>query len=375
MLTSCTTRRSYPEIVQRFAARPSSMRTVEQAITWHTTELNKTGVDYKQIQSDTSRGNFQAWAHRYGLANALWEAEEEDSVREALSIGRKLLDIAPEEKHTTETGIKRFVLKLLLEVGQWDDAAALLARFNDEMNEAFLWSAVLICFKSRGPESKTTRKALERATQMNPHVFSLLVGERLLAEGELERCMTKATEYYIINGRVIGDSDNAVVYYHNYSKYFFQEPTLIEWMKVQKSALEPILGRAAPGQSLESMVAAAAVGHAGAKEKGVTSTLSKVSRIKVCCANCGNIGDLLKCTRCQEVSYCNRQCQLKHCKEHKAFCHKRDVRKGGDTESGSGPQENKHQGVEELDHPLWARLNEETRHNLFEFHEEGSWKP
>mmetsp|Transcript_35068 Transcript_35068/g.40572 ORF Transcript_35068/g.40572 Transcript_35068/m.40572 type:complete len:183 (+) Transcript_35068:280-828(+) len=141
-----------------------------------------------------------AWRMHY-----VWEAEEEDSVKEALSIGQKLLDIATEvypKSEDTTRDIKDFVLDLSLEVGQWDDAAALLARFNDDITEESLWAAVLIYFKSRGPDSKATRKALERATRINPHVFSLLVGERLLADGEVERCRAEGASHFfkMVNG-------------------------------------------------------------------------------------------------------------------------------------------------------------------------------
>jgi len=352
---------------------------VEQAVKWHKTESIKTGSDYKQIQSDARRGNFHLFAHRYGLANALWEAEEEDSVKEALFIGQKLLDIATEvypKSEDTTRDIKDFVLDLSLEVGQWDDAAALLARFNDDITEESLWAAVLIYFKSRGPDSKATRKALERATRINPHVFSLLVGERLLADGEVERCRAEGASHFFLNGQWVGAPNNAPVYFHNYAKYFVQEPTLIEWMKVQKSTLKPILGnKAALDQSIEGMFTDIADGNAGVKEKGVQSTLSKVVKTKVCCANCGKIGGLLLCSRCQEVSYCDRQCQLGHWKDHKAFCHKHAVRKRDNKESDIGPQDDKNQAKEELGHSSWARLNVETRRNLIKFHREGNWKP
>ena len=39
------------------------------------------------------------------------------------------------------------------------------------------------------------------------------------------------------------------------------------------------------------------------------------------CANCATCeGELQKCSRCRSVSYCGRECQRSHWREHKKFC-------------------------------------------------------
>ena len=38
------------------------------------------------------------------------------------------------------------------------------------------------------------------------------------------------------------------------------------------------------------------------------------------CNSCGKIGNLLKCSRCNNSYYCNRNCQKKDYKEHKKLC-------------------------------------------------------
>ena len=47
----------------------------------------------------------------------------------------------------------------------------------------------------------------------------------------------------------------------------------------------------------------------------------------VTCANCGKgeecAGNLKVCTACKMVKYCNRDCQIAHCPQHKKACKKR----------------------------------------------------
>jgi hypothetical protein len=140
--------------VARFAPRPFSVTTVEEAIIYHRSELDKGSASYEKIRADTRVGNFRLLAHKFGLANALWEAEEEQLVREGLDIGRKMLDIEFETDPKASHGLRRFVVDLSLEVGEWDAATAVLAKFPDKVDEDMVWNAVLVFFKSRGPESK-----------------------------------------------------------------------------------------------------------------------------------------------------------------------------------------------------------------------------
>jgi MYND finger len=326
--------RSYPTVVARFAPRPISVTTVEQAILYHRSELEKAGASFEKIRADARVGNFCLLAHKCGLANALWEAEEEHLVREGLDICRKIRDIELETDPRDSHCLRRFVIDVSLEVGEWDAATAVLAKFPESVDEDLVWIAVLVYFKSRGPESKTTRKALEEAVRFNPVVYSIPIGDRLLEDGESHRCRQRAKEHYTVNGPSFGLPHNAPIFYHNYSKYFFQDPAPVSWLDGQRETLEPLLSNVDMEKPLDSPIdgsladyfAAAVVGDVGIKKK---SAAAKLGNDAVCCANCGGIGNLFKCSRCQHVCYCGRPCQLEHWKDHKAACRKSAEQQGG----------------------------------------------
>ena len=40
------------------------------------------------------------------------------------------------------------------------------------------------------------------------------------------------------------------------------------------------------------------------------------------CGSCNNPNSKLKCSKCKLIYYCNRECQVKHWKEHKLICKK-----------------------------------------------------
>jgi MYND finger len=53
----------------------------------------------------------------------------------------------------------------------------------------------------------------------------------------------------------------------------------------------------------------------------MASTLDSSRKTIWTCANCGNQGsDLLRCSRCNNVHYCNKECQKTHWKTHKPIC-------------------------------------------------------
>jgi MYND finger len=240
------------------------------------------------------------------------------------------------------------------------------------------WSGLLCLFISslvvRNPK---THKALEEAVRFNPVVYALLMGDRLLAGGEGFRCQQKAKSYYTAaNGRIFGLPHNAPIFYHQYSKYFVQDPALVPWLESQKETLKPFLNidmekpLDSPIDSHADYFAAVAVGDIGTKKK---SAASKLGTDTLCCAYCGGIGNLSKCSRCQHVSYCNRQCQLGDWKNHKAFCRTSAKEKEGQQPRASDSRTTTER--EEIGHPSWARLNVQTRQNLMKFHRDGGWEP
>jgi len=358
------THRSYPALVARFAPRPLSILTVEQAVKYHRSELQH--ITSEQIRSDVRRGNLHSLAQSCGLAHALWEYEDESSVREALAIMKEILDFVLEVDPKDEHNLHHFVMDLMLEVGQWDDATQLLSKLVEEaehpiFSEDTIWTAVLICFKTRGPTSKTARRALERAVLFNKSVYALLVGERLLEKGELAKCRENGCHYFKRDGRWCGQPENAPIYFHRYVKYFHQEPTIFPWLKAQKNQLQPILDA---GESLEQHLEDARSGDIGVRANSLKTTLSKLGKHKVCCSNCSSIGHLMTCKGCEKTAYCSRQCQRDHWKKHRVECKKYGTQKEKKTTKND-------ECVGQ--HPSWKRLNIETRKNLLAFHQEQNW--
>eukprot|EP00106_Octopus_bimaculoides_P013080 XP_014780522.1 PREDICTED: ankyrin repeat and MYND domain-containing protein 2-like [Octopus bimaculoides] len=46
----------------------------------------------------------------------------------------------------------------------------------------------------------------------------------------------------------------------------------------------------------------------------------KMVKIEDCCQNCGQVSALYQCYRCKMVSYCSKNCERKHKKEHSRVC-------------------------------------------------------
>ena len=127
---------SNPGYVKRFAPRPPNVRTTLQAVLYHRAQIRRLSPSGSpsrawQVQA-AATGNYSCLAQRYGLANALWETEVEDNVREAIDIAADLLDIDP----TDVCRVRYFQLDLLLECGRFEEAIALLEKYPRETSEA-----------------------------------------------------------------------------------------------------------------------------------------------------------------------------------------------------------------------------------------------
>jgi ribosomal protein L12E/L44/L45/RPP1/RPP2 len=62
----------------------------------------------------------------------------------------------------------------------------------------------------------------------------------------------------------------------------------------------------------------------GAKEKAILNLVSKILFIADYCRQCEKIlekEDILCCSRCKVAKYCGKDCQVKHWRSHKVFCH------------------------------------------------------
>jgi hypothetical protein len=380
---------SNPGLVQRFAPKPPSVSTVAQAIVFHRAQMIEAAEQQARHgyswQEMASQGNFNGYyAHAYGLANALWESEEEPSVREALALAVELLDALPVE----HWGVRNFVLDLSLEVGDWTRVMQVVDRMEEmkERTEEFLWTKVLVELKIRGPDSKTARGAFRRAVKYNCSVLAMLLGTDLVSQEEIKIGKRGALRFAgKKDGQklLFGDRRNAVNYVFNYSKFWRREASSIDWLRAQSltnTAIEAIANPGLPQPSQRPFDPCWL--REEAQDVDTTHEKKKKSR-PLCCAKCGNLPSAPKggkpkplglCTKCRSVGYCSKECQVAHWKEaHKDECGKKSAVGAGvspatsPTTTTAANAQAKAAGVI-IGHPSWRRLSEKQQRDLLQHH-------
>lgn len=163
--------------------------------------------------------------------NALWEEESELSVIEATDIAQELL---------TEVGdnleVRNSLLDLLLEAGRWSDAVVLINQYPDDLSEDWLWHTTFVTLQAKGPTSKKSVRALDRAVTANDFVLPLLLGDDMLtSEADSHQKATNSAMfgYTFAKGGMRGARPNAISYVNSARKFWVGDS--LEWLRNQST--------------------------------------------------------------------------------------------------------------------------------------------
>ncbi len=150
---------------------------------------------------------------RHCLANMLWKLGAHD---EAIAHYEALLTLNPGDNQ----GIRYQLIDCLLIRGRDDDAAKLLARYEDDGSSYWLWAGALVKFRGSG-DSDGARASLKRAQRSNPHVADYLLSRKKLP---------RALPDYIS----LGGKDEAAAYVaHTGASAWGATPGALAWLAAQ----------------------------------------------------------------------------------------------------------------------------------------------
>ena len=145
-----------------------------------------------------------------GLASIQWELGlHEDAERNF----REMLHLNPGDNQ----GIRFLLLNLLMELGQDDQARALLQEYPDDWIAESGYTEALLAFREKG-DSPESQQAVKRAVKMNNHVPAYLTGK-------------KQTPLIPPDFITVGGADEAADYAAKYLKYWRETPGAIEWLE------------------------------------------------------------------------------------------------------------------------------------------------
>ena len=88
--------------------------------------------------------------HLYALANCLWESEVVENVVRAKNIAKQLFD----HNERLRSEVCAFLLDLLMELGEWEDAVLYLNKMPEDKKESevFMFSSALVVVSRHLPE-------------------------------------------------------------------------------------------------------------------------------------------------------------------------------------------------------------------------------
>ena len=221
---------SMPSMVNmRGGGRPAeSVVTIQNAVDFHRAALARLPPGSND------------WGHRFGLANAVWEMETPEMVREAADLAWELIMRSPCDLPGTheDGGLRAFLMDVLMELGDWPGTIKLLGLHPNETCEEWVWGSALALFKVRGGGATATA-ALERAIRHNPHVYEMLSKARAMNIGSgMENAPDiRAMLRFFENGTegkdamVMGTQSGADTYCRNYKKHWWCDADVVHWLR------------------------------------------------------------------------------------------------------------------------------------------------
>ncbi len=148
---------------------------------------------------------------RQGLAECLWQLGKET---EAISHYESLLELNPNDNQ----GIRDLLLACYLRRGDDSGAARLYKQYSDDGSASFVWTRVLMEFRSGGPPAAL--RALRVARKENPHVPKFLSGGKKMPR-------------YLPGTYGWGDESEAIIYVANFVEAWLANPAALAWLKGQ----------------------------------------------------------------------------------------------------------------------------------------------
>ena len=299
---------SYPQSCRYSARRPPNVKTIQQAMDFHESQ-----VSTLKLASSTEPLDNQMYAIQlYALANSLWESEVLENVVRAKDIAKRLFD----HSASLRSEVCDFLLDLLLELGEWEDAVLYLNKMpeNHKETEVFMFSSALVWFRSRGAKSSSARKAMRSAMS-----FNKLCVPMMLSIDAVEMTPTAGVGYFFSvsrnsDGTINSDSykkPNAREYVRNNKKHWVLDGSSLSFLQEMYDEMETTTKKKKKKKKKNKK----------SKNNQMTPSISKTL-----CAACGKFSKAdetpKKCGRCRSVSYCNASCQKMHWKEHKPVCKK-----------------------------------------------------
>lgn len=147
---------------------------------------------------------------REGLAETLWDRGLRD---EAVTHYRDMLRLNPNDNQ----GIRYLLLNCLLFLGRDQDAAELIATYEEDGSAAWTWSRTLLAFRRSG-NCTQSRDALSGARSDNQYVAPLLLGDQKMPR--------RLPDYYSW-----GDKNEAVVYVNGAAPAWAAAAGALDWLR------------------------------------------------------------------------------------------------------------------------------------------------
>lgn len=145
-----------------------------------------------------------------GLATTQWKLGLRE---EALRIYRELLHLNPGDNQ----GIRYLLLNLLMELGQDEQARALLQDYEGDWSAEAAYTAALLAFREKG-DSPESKQMLVHAFEVNQHVPDFLTGK-------------KRIPYQQSDTITMGGADEAAYYASEYLNYWRKTPGAVDWLQ------------------------------------------------------------------------------------------------------------------------------------------------
>ncbi len=146
-----------------------------------------------------------------GLATVQWELGQPEKAEQQY---RELLRLNPGDNQ----GIRYLLLNLLIDMGQNEQALALLNKYEEDWSADIAYSAALLTFKEKG-DILEAKQALEHAFEVNQHVPNYLTGRKRIPS---ERS----------NMITMGGEDEAANYASAYLNHWRKTPGAVDWLRV-----------------------------------------------------------------------------------------------------------------------------------------------